>query len=82
MTTLEESVTTRYVGATDTRGSHFVVRFRGHTRRVPFSYEAFNAAAHAAQWTVDQYVENGHVLYIGETASGNRYAVNVFPVGE
>jgi hypothetical protein len=79
MTTLSDTVTTRYVGATDTRGSHYVVTFRGHARRVPYSYEARNAAEHAAQWVVDQYVENGHVLYAGMNArqTGNRYFVNV-----
>ena len=75
--TLAETVTTRYVGPTDTNGSHYVVRFRGHTRRVPYSYEASNAAEHAAQWTVDQYVENGHVSYAGQTSTGNRYVVTV-----
>lgn len=79
MTTLEDTVTTRYVGATDYKGSHFIVTWRGHVRRVPYSYEARNAAEHAAQWTVDQYVDDAHVLYAGETRNGrgNRYFVNV-----
>ena len=77
MNTLSDTVTTRYVGATDSRGSHYVVRFRGHTHRVPFDYAASNAAQAAAQSVVARYVNNGHALYAGATATGNRYFVNV-----
>lgn len=78
MTTLEDTVTTRYVGPSDTRGSFFVVRFRGHTHRVAYDYSAANAARDAAQVVVSRYVPGGYAAHVGETRTGNRYCVNVF----
>ena len=68
----EETVTTKYVGPTDTRGSRIVSSYLGHTMTIPFPYEASNAHRHAADMIVSRYgAEGAHVLYLGETRNGN-----------